>query len=166
LGALFVLAAPLAPAFAAEPPGTPDTETLNRLQARFEGGRRARLATLGGERILTSPVFTLDGVRSSDLTLTLWSEIERIDARGGRPKTGAIIGGIAGLGFGLFVGFASALGGESGNGAREFVGATLLWTGIGAVGGAAVGAMALPGGWAQVYPEKQSGSSWGLQKRK
>ena len=157
--------AQLTPAFAEAPSGPPDTETLSRLQARFEGGRRARLATRDGERILVSPAFTRDGVRASDLSLTPWSEIDRIDARGGRPKAGAIIGGVAGLGLGVFLGFAAALAGESGGGTGQMVGAILVGTGIGVVSGAALGAM-VPGGWAQVYPEQPAGSAWGLEKRK
>jgi hypothetical protein len=162
-------AAHLAPAFAETQREAPDTETLNRLQARFEGGRRARIVVSGGERIMISPVFTLMGVRgsesASDLALTPWSEIEHVDARGGRPKTGALIGGIVGLGFGVAIGFVSAMSNDSQNGLRDVMGATVVFTAAGAIGGAVVGGAALHGGWTQVYPETRSGSAWGLEKK-
>jgi len=157
----------LRPAFADAPRTAPDARTIDRLQALFHGGRSARLSMTTGERILVSPAFSNQGVRvPGEPSLMPWSEIERIDARGGRPGRGALIGGIIGFGVGVGLGFAAALGDESGHGVREWIGITFVSTGGGAIGGAMLGALALPGGWSQVYPARETGSSWGLRKRK
>jgi hypothetical protein len=157
----------LRPAFADEARKPPDQETIDRLQARFHSGRSARLSTLVGERILVSPVFTPEGVRSAttEPALVPWSEIERIDARSGSPGRGAVVGGVLGLGAGVALGFISALSGETSGGTNEWIGAI----GLGTVAGATVGAFLGSGfpGWMKVYPDvPEPGSGWGLRKRK
>jgi hypothetical protein len=160
------LATTVRPALAAETPGPPDAETLSRLQARFQSGRSARLSTLGGPRFVVSPVFTPEGVRAEASeggpTMTSWSEISHVDAPGGSPGTGAVIGGLFGAAVGLTLGYAYALGnGEDGATWLGFTVATALG---GALAGALVGS-AVPG-WTKVYPTQKSGSSWGLEKKK
>jgi hypothetical protein len=134
----------------ADPSDTPPgPEALARLQRRFPEGRTARVRGLQGERLLPSPAFTSEGVRAVDqdgaVTLTSWSQIEGIDARGGSPGKGAMIGGILGFAFGVGTGFAVALGEESDHALGSWIGWSFLWTGVGAMGGAAVGSAGLPG---------------------
>lgn len=141
---------------------------MTRLQHLFPEGRRARVRSLQGERVLLSPAFTSEGVRAVDqdgvVTLTSWSQIEGIDARGGSPGKGALVGGIIGFAFGVGTGFAVALGDESGSGVGTWIGWTALCTATGAMGGATVG-LAIPG-WTRVYPGRPGGgSAWGLQKK-
>ena len=167
--ALVVAPGMLASLALADPSDTPPgPEALARLQRRFPEGRTARVRGLQGERLLPSPAFTSEGVRAVDqdgaVTLTSWSQIEGIDARGGSPGKGAMIGGILGFAFGVGTGFAVALGEESDHALGSWIGWSLLCTGVGAMGGAAVGS-AVPGGWTRVYPETPTGSAWGLQKK-
>ncbi|HET9328779.1 MAG TPA: hypothetical protein VFQ05_18590 [Candidatus Eisenbacteria bacterium] len=149
-------------------PSAPDPRTLAYLQSLFSEGRLARVRSLGAQRIVAGPGFTSEGMRDVDssgvVTITSWDAIERIDARGGSPGRGAMIGGIVGLGAGVAIMFLTAMGDETSRSASSLVGGILVFTGTGAATGALVGAL-FPG-WQKVYPGQVSpGSSWGLEKK-
>jgi len=146
---------------------SPDPQMLGWLQQRFPEGRTARVRTQDGEHLLLSPAFISEGVRAVDsagvVTLTSWSQIERIDARGGSPVKGAWIGGILGAGTGFALSIMLAQG-EGGGGWSTVIGGTAVLALGGAVAGAGVGSL-FPG-WVKVYPGKLgTGSAWGLQKK-
>ena len=91
-----------------------------------------------------------------------WSEIERIDARGGSPARGGLVGGIVGAGGGIGLGFIAALADESGgHPLTTILGVTALMAASGAIVGAGVGSL-FPG-WVKVYPGRlERSSSWGF----
>ena len=120
-----------------------------------------------GERIVIGPRFTAEGMRDVDssgvVTLTSWPQIQRIDARGGSPTRGALVGAVVGAGTGAVLGVFMAMSDDSG-GWSVLIGSTALFATAGALAGATVGSL-FPG-WQKVYPTKATyGSSWGLEKK-
>lgn len=117
------------------------------VRATLSDGRTitGRYAALGDGRL---------GVRSESGatdTLTL-TRIQTLAVRGRHTKTGAIIGGAAGLAAGIFVGYMvhGVCDAAECDGVRPYLLAIPLFSGGGALLGAAIGA-AIPK-WKKVYP--------------
>jgi len=151
---LAVLASVLAPAILrAQAPPTPSEAVL----ARVEPGKVVR-ARLHSDRTVVgqyAPVgdgrlgIRTDAGTTDTLSLTALRELS---VRGRHTKTGAIVGGIAGVGFGVFVGWVvtHVCDAADCDGAGPYAVAIPLFGGGGALLGAAIGA-AIPK-WKRVFP--------------
>lgn len=80
--------------------------------------------------------------------------IERSEGYRSKMKTGAIIGGVAGVGFGAFAGWAAAM---SNSDQQHLVTGPVVWGGIGLVAGAAVGAAFSKERWRMVPSDSRLG---------
>lgn len=131
-----------------------DTQAASEALARLHPESVVRIEAQGGRRIQGR----FDGVSPTGIRVSFDGSGESVDldqltavwVRGRHTKTGAILGGVGGLGLGLFVGYIANALCETDDCGSAYLLAPALFIPAGALVGAAIGA-AVPN-WRRIIP--------------
>jgi hypothetical protein len=142
------------PASAAAQSTRIDTQAAAEALARLHPESVLRIDAQGGRRVQGR----FDGLSQASIRVSFDGSGESVDldqltavwVRGRHTKTGAIVGGVGGLGLGLFIGYVANALCETGDCGRAYLLAPALFIPAGALVGAAIGA-AIPN-WRRIIP--------------
>jgi len=131
-----------------------DTQAAAEALARLHPESVLRIEAQGGRRVQGR----FDGLSQSSIRVSFDGSGESVDldqltavwVRGRHTKTGAIVGGVGGLGLGLFIGYIANALCETDNCGNAYLLAPALFIPAGALVGAAIGA-AIPN-WRRIIP--------------
>ena len=131
-----------------------DTQAASAALARLHPESVVRIEAQGGRRVQGR----FDGMSPTSIRVTFDGSGESVDldqltavwVRGRHTKTGAIVGGVGGLGLGLFVGYIANALCETDDCGNAYLLAPALFIPAGALVGAAIGA-AIPN-WRRIIP--------------